>query len=56
MKTDRLRLELTKEQQDQIKEASGQGIRAVELNVQELEQRVAPAIFLKLTMSDVFVS
>ena len=43
MDTDRLRIELTKEQQDQIKEASGQAVHAVELNVESLEPRIAPA-------------
>ena len=37
-----VRLELTEEQQAQIKAATGKDARAVELNVEELEERIAP--------------
>jgi len=56
MNTDHLRIELTKEQQDQIKEATGQQVDAVELSVEELEQRVAPMTYLKYDLNTVFVS
>jgi len=56
MNTDHVRIELTKEQQDQIKEATGQQVDAVELSVEELEQRVAPMTYLKYDLNTVFVS
>ena len=37
-----LRIELTPEQQKQIKDASGEEITFVEFTAQELEERVAP--------------
>ena len=44
MTTDKkVRIELTAEQKEQVKEASGQEFRAIELNVEELEDRIAPA-------------
>ena len=46
-KRDSIRIELTKEQQDQLKEATGKEVRAVDLSVDELEQRVAPVIYMK---------
>ena len=42
MDTDRLRIELTQEQQDQVKDAFGQVVRVVELKLESLEQRIAP--------------
>jgi len=43
MDADRRRIELTKEQHDQIKAASGhEEVSAVELNVEQLEERIAP--------------
>ena len=56
MNTDRLRIELTKEQQDQLKAASGQEVQAVELSVEELEQRVAPVVYLKWNLENVSIS
>lgn len=56
MNTDRLRIELTKEQQDEIEEASGHEIRALELNVEELEQRVAPEVFYKIDLQNAMIS
>ena len=38
-----VRLELTEEQKAQVKAATGKNARAIELNVEELEQRIAPA-------------
>jgi hypothetical protein len=37
-----VRLELTEEQKAQIKTATGKDARAIELNVEELEERIAP--------------
>ncbi len=37
-----LRLKLTPEQQRQVKEAIGKDAEALELTVEELEQRIAP--------------
>lgn len=42
MDTDRLRIELTKEQQDQLSAAFGKELAAVELKIEQLEERVAP--------------
>jgi hypothetical protein len=45
MSTDRIRIDLTKEQQDQIRQEAGYDAQAIELDIQELEQRVAPATY-----------
>jgi hypothetical protein len=37
-----VRLELTDEQKAQVKAATGKDARAIELNVEELEARIAP--------------
>jgi hypothetical protein len=37
-----VRLELTDEQKAQVKAATGKDARAIELNAEELEQRIAP--------------
>jgi hypothetical protein len=42
----RIRIELTNEQKQQIKAASGEDVTALEFTAQELEQRIAP-IFAK---------
>jgi hypothetical protein len=41
-KKDTIRIELTEEQKKQIKDASGQDVKALEITAQELEQRIAP--------------
>ena len=41
--SDHIRLELTEEQKAQVKAATGKDARALELNVEELEERIAPA-------------
>ena len=41
-KKGRIRIELTAEQKEQIKQATGLEIPAVELTAEELEERVAP--------------
>jgi uncharacterized small protein (DUF1192 family) len=38
------RLTLTPEQKDQIRKATGKEAEALELSVEELEERIAPAI------------
>jgi len=38
-----VRIRLTKEQQDQIKKATGKSAEALELSASELEERIAPA-------------
>jgi type VI protein secretion system component Hcp len=45
MSTDRIRIDLTKEQREQIKRESGHEVESIDLGVQELEQRVAPVSF-----------
>jgi hypothetical protein len=37
-----IRIELTEEQKAQVKAATGKDARALELNVEELEERIAP--------------
>jgi|KBSSwiStaDraftv2_1062776.scaffolds.fasta_scaffold13765178_1 hypothetical protein len=37
-----VRIELTPEQKKQVKEVSGEDVTTVELQIQELEERVAP--------------
>jgi hypothetical protein len=37
-----VRIELTKEQRDNVKATTGKDAEAVELTVQELEERIAP--------------
>lgn len=39
-----VRIELTEEQKAQIKAATGKDARALELGVQELEERIAPMV------------
>ena len=39
----RVKLELTPEQQKQIRDATGQDAREIEFSVHELEDRIAPA-------------
>lgn len=56
MSENRIRIELTKEQQNQLKDASGQQVDAVDLSVDELEQRIAPVAFLKFTLTDATIT
>jgi hypothetical protein len=44
-KNERIRIQLTEEQRKQIKDAGGKDVEALELTVQELENRIAPLIF-----------
>ena len=46
-KNTRIRIELTDDQRKQIKEQSGEDVKALELTAKELEERVAPKRFLK---------
>ena len=39
-----VRIKLTEEQKQQIKDASGEDVSELEFSVQELEQRIAPYI------------
>jgi hypothetical protein len=41
----RIRIELTSAQKEQIKQASGQDCDTMELTVDELENRIAPSLF-----------
>jgi len=40
---DQFRIQLTPEQKSQVKNATGKDAEAVELSVEELEERIAPA-------------
>ncbi len=40
-----VRIKLTPEQQNQVRQATGKSADAIELTVQELEQRIAPSSF-----------
>jgi hypothetical protein len=40
---DQFRIQLTPEQKAQVREATGKDAEAVELSVEELEERIAPA-------------
>ena len=42
--SDRIHIDLTTEQPDQIKQTTGQAVQGLELTVHELEQRVAPVL------------
>jgi uncharacterized small protein (DUF1192 family) len=41
--SENLRLTLTPEQKEQVRKATGKEAEAVELSVEELEERIAPA-------------
>ena len=43
----RIRIELTNEQKKQIKDASGEDVSVIEFTARELEQRIAPVIYIK---------
>lgn len=45
-----IKLTLTPEQKAQLKSATGQDADAVELQVEELEDRIAPARWVRLKM------
>ena len=51
-KSERIHIDLTSDQRQQIKDASGQEITALELNAEELEQRIAPADFVIIKVVD----
>jgi uncharacterized small protein (DUF1192 family) len=42
MSKDQIRIELTPEQKAQVRTATGKDAEAVELSVEELEERIAP--------------
>ena len=41
--TPRVRIELTEQQRQQIKDIAGRDVDAIEFSLEELEQRIAPA-------------
>ena len=47
----RIRIELTPEQKNQVKEASGKEIATIEIGIDELEQRIAPTTFSDFHMT-----
>jgi hypothetical protein len=51
-----IHIDLTKEQKEQLREAVGQNVSALEFNVDALEPRIAPAkTYLVYTMENVVV-
>ncbi|HEY8256210.1 MAG TPA: hypothetical protein VIG08_00990 [Gemmatimonadales bacterium] len=44
MSKDQIRIELTAAQKEQVRKATGKNAEAVELSVEELEDRIAPTI------------
>lgn len=59
MSTEPIRIDLTNDQQEQVRRHSGHAIEAIELQVQELESRIAPSepvVYLKFEMKTVIVS
>jgi hypothetical protein len=42
-----IRIELTSEQKEKVKEITKQSAEAIELTVEELEQRIAPRIMIE---------
>jgi hypothetical protein len=44
---EQFRINLTPEQKDQIRNATGKDAEAVELSVEELEERIAPSTLFK---------
>jgi hypothetical protein len=43
----RIRIELTEDQKQKIKQASGEEISVIEFTMQELEERIAPRVWQK---------
>jgi uncharacterized small protein (DUF1192 family) len=43
-KQERIRIDLTNEQTNKIKEVVGQEVKALDLSVKELEERIAPVM------------
>ena len=43
---DIVRIDLTTEQKEQVKEATDKSVDAIELTVQELEARIAPRMYM----------
>ncbi len=43
MSKDQIRIELTPEQKNQVRKVTGKDAEAVELSVEELEERIAPS-------------
>lgn len=51
-KTPNFKLKLTPEQQAMVRNATGKNAAAIELSVQELEQRIAPSTLLPSSNGD----
>ena len=51
-KTPNFKLNLTPEQQAMVRKATGKNAAAIELSVQELEQRIAPSTLLPSSNGD----
>jgi len=49
-KGERIHIDLTSEQQSQIKRLSGKDIAALEFDAEELEQRIAPSSLSEITI------
>ena len=49
---ERIHIDLTSEQQEQIKRESGKHVVALEFDAQELEQRIAPADLVIIKVAD----
>lgn len=49
MSTERIRIDLTNDQQEQLRRECGHSVKAVELDVRELESRIAPYYVIKMT-------
>ena len=59
MSTQSIRIDLTNDQKEQLRRQSGHAIEAIELEVQELEARLAPTDavpFFKVTMQDATIT
>jgi hypothetical protein len=48
IKRDSIRIELSTEQKDQIKEATGRDVQGLDLDIRSLEQRIAPTGTIEL--------
>jgi hypothetical protein len=47
--TPKIRIELTEQQRQQIRDIAGTDVEAIEFDVVELEQRIAPSLFSACT-------
>jgi len=59
MGTERIRIDLTNDQQEHLQRESGHAVESIDLQVQELEARIAPSepvVYLTFTMKSATVS